>query len=132
MTDDFREGSTSITLIETFMIVTVADELTKESILAICDQVTTQAFQKASRGVVLDFSKVSLLDPLAYENFVGLSRSLQLLGVAVAWVGLRPSVICALVDLGVDLQTDQIIAAIGLEQGLEALRNRTATTGPAI
>jgi anti-anti-sigma regulatory factor len=64
---------------------------------------------------------VTVMDSYTYRSFWQISKSLSLMGVKVVWVGLSPGVVCALIDLNVELDEKTILTALNLEQGLALL-----------
>ena len=71
------------------------------------------------KGAILDFSMVSVLDSYTFMALEKASKAVSLMGVMVVWVGLRPGVVSALMDLNVDVT--HIKAAMNLEQGLKVI-----------
>ncbi len=113
--------STSVTQINDSLLVSLADEMTDENIAAITDLITTKAYKTNVSGTVLNFTTVTVLDSYLFSAFVTISKTLSLMGVRVVWVGLRPGVVSALVDLNVDMSSLGILTASELKDGLALL-----------
>jgi rsbT antagonist protein RsbS len=112
---------TSVTEIDNCLIVALAGEMTDDNIKNILDLVTEKAYRSKVSGVILNFSMVKVMDYYTYRAFRQISGALSLLGVRVVWVGLSPGVVCALIDLNMDLDDKNISMALTLEQGLKML-----------
>jgi rsbT antagonist protein RsbS len=112
---------TSVTEIDNCLIVALAGEMTDDNIKNILDLVTEKAYRSKVSGVILNFSMVKVMDYYTYRAFRQISGALSLLGVSVVWVGLSPGVVCALIDLNMDLDDKNISMALTLEQGLKML-----------
>ncbi len=72
------------------------------------------------RGVIIDVSRVRLLDSAAYALLADAGRMTAMLGARVVYVGFQPGVVSTLMDLNVD--TGALTTALGLEDGMELLR----------
>ncbi len=71
-------------------------------------------------GVILDLSGVELMDAEDFEALRACTRMATLMGARSVLVGLRPGVVSALVDLGVDV--DGIEATLDLEEAFRILQ----------
>lgn len=82
----------------------------------------------AVRGVVMDMSRLELLDTILFDVLADTARTVGLLGARTVFVGFQPGVVSALIDM--DAPCDDIVSARTLEDGLELLR-RSACAEPA-
>jgi len=73
------------------------------------------------KGTILDFSNISMFDSITFESFKKISKAIALMGKKVVWLGLKPGVVSALVDLDVD--SDDIFIAVNLEHGLDLIHS---------
>jgi len=72
------------------------------------------------RGVIIDVSRVELLDFSLFGVLAGTARMAGLLGARTVFVGFQPGVVSALIDM--DAPCDDIVSAASLEDGLHMLR----------
>jgi len=121
MKELISDFSTSITEINKCLIVQLTGEMTDCNIRSISESVAERAYKSGISGAVLNFAAVNVMDSYTFNAFMGITRSLSILGVAVVWVGLSPGVVCALIDLNVDFDGKKMLTALNLEQGLELL-----------
>ncbi|TFH24948.1 MAG: STAS domain-containing protein [Myxococcales bacterium] len=80
-------------------------------------------------GVILDLSGVELMDAEDFEALRAYTRMASLMGARSVLVGLRPGVVSALVDLGVDI--DGIEATLDLEEAFRILQPPPPTPAAA-
>ena len=71
------------------------------------------------KGTILDFSNISIFDTFIFESFKKISKAIELMGIKVVWLGLKPGVVSALVDLNVE--SDDICIAVNLQHGLNLI-----------
>ena len=72
------------------------------------------------RGVIIDVSRVRLLDSTSYALLADGGRMAAMLGARVVFVGFQPGVVSTLMDLDVD--TSALVTALSLEHAMELLR----------
>ena len=113
--------STSITVIDKSLIVSLAGEMTDDNIDAINNLVIEKAHGANVNGAILNFSAVSVIDTYTYNEFCNMTKAISLMGVRVVWVGLRPGVVSALMDLNIEFDSNKAFTALNLEQGLAVL-----------
>jgi len=78
------------------------------------------------KGTILDFSNISIFDTFIFESFKKISKAIELMGIKVVWLGLKPGVVSALVDLNVE--SDDICIAVNLQYGLDLIHSREFDT----
>lgn len=118
-----EHAQAAITRIDQYLAATLPANVTDADLLPVCDGIAQRAFHEEAQGVVLDFNLVEVLDSEAFAAYTRLSRSLKLCGAQPVWVGLRPSVVCALFDLNIPLDDLPFLSATRLEDGLSVLRD---------
>lgn len=64
---------------------------------------------------------MSILDSHSFKACEEVSQAISLMGVQVIWIGMRPGIVSALMDL--DLNVTGIKAAINLERTLKMISN---------
>lgn len=119
MSDFNNSLSTSITVVQGCLIITLPNEMTDEDIETGSSRVLMKANNSYIKGTIFDLSIVSVLDSYSFEALKKASKAISLMGVMVVWIGLRPGVVSALLDLNVDVNC--IKTAINLEQGLKII-----------
>lgn len=115
-----EDYNTSITVIKNNLIVALPAEMTDSCIQNIEKMITEKAYQKNIRGVLLNFSMVTVMDTYTYRAFEYITRVFSLMGIQTIWVGLSPGVVFGLIDLDVAINT-RIKTAVNLEIGLTLL-----------
>lgn len=117
-----KDSYNSFTAINNIMIVSISCEMTDDNTKTLLDKVTENAYKNDVKGVILNFSEVTMLDTYLFKSFKDLTSALVLLGVESIWVGLKPGVVSALMDLGIDLDLKKIKTAVNLDEGLAKLK----------
>lgn len=118
-----QRGQAAFTRIDQYLAATLPANVADADLPHVCDGVAQRAFREEAQGVVLDFNLVEVLDSEAFSAYANLSRALKLCGAQPVWVGLRPSVVCALFDLKISLENLPFLSATRLEDGLALLRD---------
>ncbi|MCP5455224.1 MAG: hypothetical protein H7A30_02955 [Thermotogae bacterium] len=115
------ENSISITETSDFLIVTLSGELNNMDIYTISDMIMTKSYKKNKHGVIFNFSMVTVIDSYMFNEFYKMTLSLKLIGTNTVWIGLRPGLVSALMDLNISYDENKIMSAISLEEGFEIL-----------
>lgn len=119
MCDINNNLDTSVTLVKGCLILTVPNDISDDDMEASSKRILIKANKSSIKGVILDFSMMSVIDSYTFNTFEKVSKSLLLMGVIVIWIGLRPGVVSSLIDLNVDISC--IKAAVNLEQALNMI-----------
>ncbi len=77
--------------------------------------------------MLIDISRVEIIDSFVARALMELSTMAQLLGARVVVAGMRPAVAITLVELGIELKG--VETALNAEQGMAALGWRHASSG---
>jgi rsbT antagonist protein RsbS len=109
----------SVTVVEGCLIVTLPNDITDDDIKIDSNRILMRANKSSIKGAIIDLSMVSVLDSYSFEALEKASKAVSLMGVMVVWIGLRPGLVSALLDLNVDVS--HIKAAMNLEQGLRMI-----------
>jgi len=115
------DKTTSINIVRNCIVVTLPTEIMDSEIDALTAQVAEIAYDQNVRGAIFDFSMVPILDTYTLECLERITRMVKLLGHKVVWVGLRPGVVAALIDL--DMYSVNVATAVNLDHGLDLLLN---------
>jgi len=121
MNDFDNNLDTSVTVVDGCLIVTLPNDITDNDMEIGGKMILMRADRSSIKGVILDFSMISVIDSYTFSIFEKISKSLLFMGVAVIWIGLKPGVVSALVDLNVDIS--RITAAVNLEEALNMISN---------
>lgn len=113
--------TTSITAVKGCLIVNLPKYITDYDIKVGSRSILMKANSSGIRGTILDFSIVSILDSHSFKACEEVSQAISLMGVQVIWIGMRPGIVSALMDL--DLNVTGIKAAINLEHALKMISN---------
>jgi len=62
-----------------------------------------------------------VIDSYMFNEFYKMTLSLKLKGTNTVWIGLRPGLVSALMDLNISYDENKIISAISLEEGFDLL-----------
>ncbi|MFD6419934.1 STAS domain-containing protein [Streptomyces sp. NPDC060194] len=101
------------------LVTGLVDELDDSSALAFADELTERIAADAARGVLIDISRLELIDSFVARSLMELTGMARLLGARVIVAGMRPPVAITLVELG--LRLTGVETALNAEKGLEAL-----------
>ena len=91
------------------------------------DDLADRVGRYRARGVILDVTSLDVLDSFATRTIRGIAQTTRLRGARTVIVGIQPDVAFAMVELGLSLSG--IETALDLEEGIEVLRDSSATSG---
>ncbi|MFF0743797.1 STAS domain-containing protein [Streptomyces sp. NPDC004111] len=101
------------------LVTGLLNELDDKSAVAFTDELTTRIVADAARGVLIDISRLEIIDSFVARTLMELTTMARLLGARVIVAGMRPAVAITLVELG--LQLTGVETALNAEAGLGAL-----------
>ncbi|MFF8278856.1 STAS domain-containing protein [Streptomyces lateritius] len=101
------------------LVTGLLSELDDTSAVALAEELTARIADDGARGVLLDISRVQIIDSFVARALMELSTMAQLLGARVIVAGMSPAVAVTLVELGIDLTG--VETALNAEQGMAAL-----------
>lgn len=101
------------------LIATVQEELYDHDAVQLQDDLGQLLEHGAARGVLLDFSTVTMVDSFLARLIGTIAAASRLLGAETVVVGIQPAVAVTLVELGITLPG--IRTALNAEKGLALL-----------
>ena len=108
-------------VVDGMLVAQVPDGIEDEALHRFKAGLMARVHATAPRGVVIDMSRVRLLDSVSFEIIVAAGRMAAMLGARVVYAGFQPGVVSALMDLGVD--TGGLTTVLGLSEALEMLQS---------
>lgn len=118
------ESAITINSLDSTLIASIQVNLTSTILQGFQKQLLDEIHSKAVDGVLLDLSGVGTLDTDNFEQLRRIIDSAGMMGTQCVLVGLRPGIVCALVELGVEIEGLKTVAS--LEQGVELIaKNRS-------
>jgi rsbT antagonist protein RsbS len=108
------------------LIATVITVLSDQDLVRFRDEIAERVGSVRARGVVIDVTRLDVLDSFATRTLRGIAYMLKLRGAQTVIVGIQPDVAFAMVQLG--LTFEGIATALDLEEGVAKLameRKRT-------
>ncbi|MBE1496407.1 rsbT antagonist protein RsbS [Amycolatopsis lexingtonensis] len=94
-------------------------DLDDKTALAFTDELTTRIADEEIRGVIIDISRLEIVDSFVARVLMQLAGTGQLLGARMIVAGMRPAVALTLTELG--LQLTGVRTALNAEQAMELL-----------
>ncbi|MEV0600242.1 STAS domain-containing protein [Streptomyces sp. NPDC050315] len=101
------------------LVTGLLNELDDKSVLAFTDELTARISADGARGILIDISRLEIIDSFVARTLMELTTMARLLGARVIVAGMRPAVAITLVELG--LQLSGVETALNAEQGMAAL-----------
>ena len=94
-------------------------DLDDKTALAFTDELTTRIANEGIRGVVIDISRLEIIDSFVARVLMEPAGTGRLLGTRMIVAGMRPAVALTLTELG--LQLTGVRTALNAEQAMELL-----------
>lgn len=94
-------------------------DLDDKTALAFTDELTARISDEGIRGVVIDISRLEIIDSFVARVLMQLAGTGRLLGARMVVAGMRPAVALTLTELG--LQLTGVTTALNAEQAMELL-----------
>ncbi|OXM46388.1 STAS domain-containing protein [Amycolatopsis alba] len=101
------------------LISGLLSDLDDTTALQFTDELTTRISDEGIRGVILDISRLEIIDSFVARVLMELAATGRLLGARMIVAGMRPAVAITLSDLGLRLTGVQ--TALNAEQAMELL-----------
>ncbi|WP_369029722.1 MULTISPECIES: STAS domain-containing protein [Streptomyces] len=110
------------------LLVALHGDLDDTTVIRIEEQLTREVARTGASGMLIDVSRLSVVDSFIARVLARIVAMVRLLGAQAAVVGIQPAVAITLVELGVPM--GHLDTALNAEQGLALLeRLRRADTG---
>jgi len=106
------------------LVAQVPDGIEDQALARFKTGLLGRVHQASPRGVVIDVSRVRLLDSASFGILADSARMAAMLGARVVFAGFQPGVVSALMDLDVD--ASGLTAVLGLEEAMELLGSKAA------
>lgn len=101
------------------LVTGLLNELDDESAVRFTSELTERIAAEGARGVLIDISRLEIIDSFVARTLMELTTTARLLGARVIVAGMRPPVAITLAELG--LQLTGVETALNAEQGMAAL-----------
>ncbi|HET6860559.1 MAG TPA: STAS domain-containing protein [Streptomyces sp.] len=101
------------------LVTGLLNELDDKAALAFTDELTERISADGVRGVLIDISRLEIVDSFVARTLMELTTMARLLGARVIVAGMRPPVAITLVELGIELVG--VETALNAEKGMAAL-----------
>lgn len=121
MEDLYNNLNTSTTIVNDCLIITLPNDIIDKEIEMGFNRILTIIERTSVKGAILNLSMISSLDTSFFKVLEKISKTIALMGPRVVWVGLRPGVVSALIDLNIDVS--KIKSAFDLRQGINMILN---------
>ncbi|MFJ1647464.1 STAS domain-containing protein [Streptomyces sp. NPDC088258] len=110
------------------LVTGLLNELDDKSAVAFSEELTARITGDGVRGVLIDISRLEIIDSFVARTLMELTTMARLLGARVIVSGMRPPVAITLVELG--LQLTGVETALNAERGMAALGWRQSSPPP--
>ncbi|MFD3656475.1 STAS domain-containing protein [Streptomyces sp. NPDC058620] len=101
------------------LVTGLLNELDDKAALVFTHELTERVSADRARGVLIDISRLEIIDSFVARTLMELTMMARLLGARVIVAGMRPAVAITLVELGIELVG--VESALNAEQGMAAL-----------
>ncbi|WP_411138138.1 STAS domain-containing protein [Streptomyces sp. C10] len=112
-------GGVPILRLGDVLVTGLLNELDDKTAVAFTQELTDRITSDGARGVLIDISRLEIVDSFVARTLMELTTMARLLGARVIVAGMRPPVAITLVELG--LQLTGVETALNAEQGMAAL-----------
>jgi rsbT antagonist protein RsbS len=101
------------------LVTGLLDELDDKTAMAFTQELTERIVADRATGVLIDISRLELVDSFVARILMELTTAARLLGARVIVAGMRPAVAITLVELGLELPG--VATAVNAEQAMAIL-----------
>lgn len=125
---DFVSNNISTNMFNNLLIINIDQDIDDEYFLRLEEEVLNQLRDKFLIGVVLDYSKVQVLDYDLVNKMLNLVKMMKLMGFASVITGLKPEVVMTLISLG--LNNLDITTKLNLNLGINYIQSLQDSSVP--
>lgn len=125
---DFVSNNISTNMFNNLLIINIDQDIDDEYFLRLEEEVLNQLRDKFLIGVVLDYSKVQVLDYDLANKMLNLVKMMKLMGFASVITGLKPEVVMTLISLG--LNNLDITTKLNLNLGINYIQSLQDSSVP--
>lgn len=111
------------------LLVALQGDLDDTTVIRIEEQLTGEIARTGASGMLIDVSRLSVVDSFIARVLARIVAMVRLLGAQAAVVGIQPAVAITLVELGVPM--GHLDTALNAEQGLALLQRLRRADGGA-
>jgi rsbT antagonist protein RsbS len=115
----------SVIKVHDVLLVSMPSDPDDQTVAALQDRTLDAMSQNSVKGVVLDLSKVEILDSYFARTVAETAQMVSLMGGETVIAGMRPSVAITATELGVTLGKTR--TALTMERALDMARQPTGT-----
>ena len=126
---DEQMHKTSMTAMKDFLVISVPEELSDETLEEIQRDTLGRIEASTVRGVLIDLSAVMILDSVLVSRLLNTEKMITLMGAQSVFVGINPMVAASLVNLNIDF--GDVRTTLNLEEGLQLLEFLVGGNGKA-
>lgn len=101
------------------LIVSLQDDLTDRTAIDFQDSLLKKIYTTKAKGVLIDVTVLDIIDSFLGRVLSDTSKMIKLLGAELVLVGMSPSVVITLVELG--LEINNLPTALNIDLGMEKL-----------
>lgn len=112
-------GGVPILRLGDVLVTGLLNELDDKTAVAFTEELTARIGRDGARGVLIDISRLEIVDSFVARTLMELTTMARLLGARVIVAGMRPPVAITLVELGIQLTG--VETALNAEQGMAAM-----------
>jgi rsbT antagonist protein RsbS len=116
--------SISISQLSGVLVATVQVDLSSEVLDNFRSDLLNKVRDHSIQGVLIDLSEVRTLDRMDMDALLQIVTTVEVMGRGCAFVGIRPGIAMALVNIG--YETDKLHCASDIDDGLAMIGNDCA------
>ncbi|TFH92698.1 STAS domain-containing protein [Vibrio ouci] len=113
--------SVSISQLSGVLVATVQVDLSSEVLDSFRSEVLNKVREHSIQGVLIDLSEVKSLDRMDMDALLDIVSTIEVMGRGWAFVGIRPGIAMALVNIG--YETENMHCARDIDDGLAMIGN---------
>lgn len=92
----------ALSIVQGCLVASIQSDLYDDLLMKIRRDILDRIQAKTVQGVIFDMSVVRVMDTYIFNHLADTAKMIRLLGVEALFVGFRPGVVSALVDLNID------------------------------